>query len=102
MIGAWTDIGHALELGCEIWFLRSSCKRVAREILLTHYSELSPDMDALLVWCCENHRMLPPGAVMRREDLLVVYRKAKIADLTGVFGQNRKAKFIYDQYQVSV
>ena len=81
--------------------MRSSCKRVAREILLTHYSELSPDTDALLVWCRENHRVLPPGAVMQREELLVVYRKAKIADLTGVVGQKRKAKFIYDQYQVS-
>ena len=67
-----------------------------------HYLELSPDMDALLAWCRENHRTLPPGAVMKREDLLVVYRKAKIADLTGVLGQKRKAKFIYDQYQVSV
>ena len=82
--------------------MRSSCKRVAREILLTHYLELSPDMDALLAWCRENfHRVLPPGAVMQREELLVVYRKAKIADLTGVAGQKRKAKFIYDQYQVS-
>ena len=81
--------------------MRSSCKRVAREILLTHYSELSPDTDALLVWCRENHRALPAGAVMQREELLVVYRKEKIADLTGVVGQKRKAKFIYDQYQVS-
>ena len=39
---------------------------------------------------------------MQREELLVVYCKAKIADLTGVFGQKCKAKFIYDQYQVSV
>ena len=69
---------------------------------MTHYSELSPDTDALVEWCRENHRMLLPGAVMQREDLLVVYRKVKIADLTGVFGQKRKAKFIYDQYQVSV
>ena len=69
---------------------------------MTHYSELSPDTDALVEWCRENHRTLPPGAVMQREDLLVVYRKAKIADLTGVFGQKRKVKFIYDQYQVSV
>ena len=38
---------------------------------------------------------------MQREDLLVVYRKAKIADLTGVSGQKRKAKFIYDLYHVS-
>ena len=81
--------------------MRSSCKRVAREILLTHYLELSPDMDALLAWCRENHRVLPAGAVMQREELLEVYRKAKIADLTGVVGQKRKAKFIYDQYQVS-
>ena len=69
---------------------------------MMHYSELSPITDALLEWCRENHRVLQPGAVMKREDLLVVYRKAKIADLTGVFGQNHKAKFIYDQYQVSV
>ena len=58
-------------------------------------------MDALLAWCRENHRVLPPGAVMQREELLVVYRKAKIADLTGVVGQKRKAKFIYDLYHVS-
>ena len=38
---------------------------------------------------------------MQREDLLVAYRKAKVADLTGVSGQKRKAKFIYDLYQVS-
>ena len=81
--------------------MRSSCKRVAREILLTHYSELSPTTDALLEWCRQNHGLLPPGAVMQREDLLVVYRKAKVADLTGVSGQKRKAKFIYDLYQVS-
>ena len=68
---------------------------------MTHYSELSPDTDALVEWCRENHRTLPPGAVMQREDLLVVYRKAKVADLTGVSGQKRKAKFIYDLYQVS-
>ena len=68
---------------------------------MTHYSELSPDTDALVEWCRENHRVLQPGAVMKREDLLVVYRKAKIADLTGVSGQKRKAKFIYDLYQVS-
>ena len=66
-----------------------------------HYSELSPITDALLEWCRENHRLLPPSAVMQREDLLVVYHKAKIADLTGVSGQKRKAKFIYDLYQVS-
>ena len=70
--------------------------------MLTHYSELSPITDALVEWCRQNHGLFPPGAVMQREDLLVVYRKAKIADLTGVFGQKRKAKFIYDQYKVSV
>ena len=68
---------------------------------MTHYSELSPITDALLEWCRQNHGLLLPGAVMQREDLLVVYRKAKIADLTGVSGQKRKAKFIYDLYQVS-
>ena len=68
---------------------------------MMHYSELSPITDALLEWCRENHRVLQPGAVMKREDLLVVYRKVKIADLTGVSGQKRKAKFIYDLYQVS-
>ena len=31
-----------------------------------------------------------------REELLVRFRKAKIAELTGVEGQKRKAKFIYD------
>ena len=81
--------------------LRSSCKRVAREILLTHYSELSPITDTLVEWCRQNHGLFPPGAVMQREDLLVAYRKAKVADLTGVSGQKRKAKFIYDLYQVS-
>ena len=55
-----------------------------------HYLELSPDMDALLAWCRENHRVLPPGAVMQREELLVVYCKVKITDLTGVGEVSRR------------
>ena len=59
-------------------------------------------MDELLQWCASNRELvLPEGAEMRREDVLVPYRKAKIADLTGVEKQKRKAKFIYDLYHVS-
>ena len=59
-------------------------------------------MDKLLRWCASNHELVPPeGAVMQREDALIPYRRAKIADLTGVEKQKRKAKFIYDLYHVS-
>ena len=59
-------------------------------------------MDELLRWCASNHELVPPeGAVMQREDALIPYRRAKIADLTGVEKQKRRAKFIYDLYHVS-
>ena len=58
-------------------------------------------MDELLRWCASNCELVPQGAEMRREDALVLYRRAKIADLTGVEKQKRKAKFIYDLYHVS-
>ena len=59
-------------------------------------------MDELLRWCANNCELVPQGAEMRRDDALVPYRKAKIADLTGIEKQKRKAKFIYDLYHVSV
>ena len=59
-------------------------------------------MDELLQWCTSNRELVPlEGAEMRREDALVPYRKAKIADLTGIEKQKRRAKFIYDLYHVS-
>lgn len=58
-------------------------------------------MDVLLEWSRDNYTLQPQGAKMLRDDLLVPYRKAKIAELTGVEKQKRKAKFIYDLYDVS-
>ena len=66
---------------------------------MTHYSELSPTMDDLTKWSVRSSQLPTQEAEILREDLLVLYRKAKIADLTGVERQNQKAKFIYDLSQ---
>lgn len=86
------------QLRNELWSLRSTFKRTARGILLIHYSELSPSNEVLLDWIQENSTAGMDENTMEasREELLVCFRKAKIAELTGVEGQKRKAKFIYD------
>lgn len=88
------------KLGNEHWYLRTSVKRFARGVVLEHYHELSPNNDTLVKWSCDN---LVPGSTVNdekgRERLLAAYRKAKIADLTGV-GPDRRAKFVYDRYHL--
>lgn len=81
--------------------LQTCCKRLARIILLVYYPELSPNTDELVIWA-NNQVLLPLGIRKNREELLVPYRKAIIADLTGIEGQKRKAKFIYDLNKVRV
>lgn len=90
------------QLKNELWSLRTGCKRIAREILLVYYPELSPNTEKLLEWARNNQTVLPSGTKRDREELLVPYRKAMIADLTGVEGpgQKQKAKFIYDLNRV--
>lgn len=90
------------QLKNELWLLRTGCKRIAREILLVYYPELSPNTEKLLEWARNNQTVFPSGMKRDREELLVPYRKAMIADLTGVEGpgQKRKAKFIYDLNRV--
>ena len=73
---------------------------MAREILLVYYPELSPNTEKLVEWAKNNQTLLPPGTKMDREEWLSPYRKAIIADLTGVQNQKRKAKFIYDVNRV--
>ena len=67
-----------------------------------HYSELSPSMEELSEWCEENPEHVPQGVEMSRGDMLVPYRKAVIAKLTGIEKKKRKARFIYDFSHVSV
>ena len=82
-----------------MWSLRTCCKRIAREILLNYYPELSPSIEQLIKWANDNPTLLPPGTKMDRKELLPPYRKVIIASLTGVESQ-KKAKFICDPNRV--
>ena len=76
--------------------MRMSCKRHARELVLAYYAELSSNIDIVLEWSQQNSALIPANAAGKKDRLIKLYHKAKIADLTGVENQERKAKFIYD------
>lgn len=76
--------------------MRTSCKKHARELVPVHFSELSPDAARIQVWALENSHLVHANMARTKKDLIVLYRKAKVADLTGVANGERKAKFIYD------
>ena len=76
--------------------MRTSCKRHARELVLAYYAELSSNIDIVLEWSRQNSVLIPASAAGKKDRLIKLYRKAKIADLTGIENQERKAKFIYD------
>ena len=85
-----------MKLKAELCTVRTSCKRHARELVLAYYAELSSNIDIVLEWSRQNRALIPAGAAGKKDCLIKLYRKAKIADLTGVENQGRKAKFIYD------
>ena len=76
--------------------MRATCKRHARQLILIYYPELSPHISLVLEWSQQNGVIIPEGMAGNKEYLIRLYRKAKVADLTGVENQERKAKFIYD------
>ena len=85
-----------MKLKAELCTVRTSCKRHARELVLAYYAELSSNIDIVLEWSQQNSALIPASAAGKKDRLIKLYRKAKIADLTGIENQERKAKFIYD------
>ena len=85
-----------MKLKAELCTVRTSCKRHAQELVLAYYAELSSNIDIVLEWSQQNSALIPASAAGKKDRLIKLYRKAKIADLTGVENQERKAKFIYD------
>ena len=62
-----------------------------------YYTELSPAKRDLQDWFDDNPTLLPVDyEELSVQDLLVVYRREIIGDLTGLDGGKRQAKFIYD------
>ena len=86
----------SLKLKAELCTVLTSCKRHAQELVLAYYAELSSNIDIVLEWSEQNSALIPASAVGKKDSLIKLYRKAKIADLTGIENQERKAKFIYD------
>lgn len=85
-----------LKLKAELYTVRATCKRHARQLILIYYPELSPHISLVLEWSQQNGVIIPESMAGNKEYLIRLYRKAKVADLTGVENQERKAKFIYD------
>ena len=64
--------------------------------MLEHYSELSPNLGPILAWCRNNSALIPADMAQDKRKLIMLFRKAMVADLTGIENVERKAKFIYD------
>ena len=85
-----------LKLKAELYIVRSSSKKHGRLLVLEYYSELSSNLETILAWCQDNCGCIPAGMAMTKNNLIMLYHKAKVADLIGIENGERKAKFIYD------
>ena len=85
-----------LELKSELYNIRGSFKRLARQLVLEHYPELSPNLGPVLAWCQKNSALIPADMAQDKRNLIMLFRKAMVADLTGIENVERKAKFVYD------
>ena len=85
-----------MKLKAELCTVRTSCKRHARELVLAYYAKLSSNIDIVLEWSQQNSALIPASTAGKKDRLIKLYCKAKIADLTGIENQEQKAKFIYD------
>ena len=85
-----------MELKSELYNIRGSFKKLARRLVLEHYSELSPNLGPVLAWCRNNSALIPADMAQDKRKLIMLFRKAMVADLTGIENVERKAKFVYD------
>lgn len=86
----------------EHWSVRTTFKRIARESVLQNFPELAPSERDLEQWmednadiCNEELDSLEQDS-LSAADVTRLYRKQKIAELTGVEGKKPQAAFIYD------